>query len=699
LPPVSETGYKDQDALIIAGKRDIVTAAIAGAREWVLTKKDKKAKKIYTPFDKFNFLSIKRLKYILENLKRNSIKEKDAASFVASCLKAFPYEETRNLLEKWGAPEAELAGNDSVSPYFILEVMAGHFSQYVLRETEREITPVEEYIKHIEIQGIKFALNFEEIELSHHARNFYYLGGPRSAALMLASIFNGRIIYNDAKNDKNFYFFNGHIWVQEPDIGGIIYDTLLSIMVYFARQKKESASGDEEPDSDGKKFYAALNRVEDRRERRDIEFELAGLKGIYHNTDKKDDTVHFDGIITKETLTLLDGVLDFSGDKLIFRESRSEEYRRAVLPYTVEQVKGIKVSYFWKIMRGNFKNEDTLETFMYYLSLIASRVQYKYGAFLIGGKDTGKSTVIQMIKGIYQHLIGFLDADILVPKEKRFSVGNGPTPYIAALEGLGAAITVETEDGATLNAALWKKLTGNDIIPARGLNEAPKEFANTAQIIIASNMIPRFNRHDPSVVERIIVIPFLVNHARGGEGTARPEDITAELEKEYPGIIRVFAKHYIKLKNEYGGVIPVSRESRSYKTDVIAEVETELDEFVNINVSFEEGKTEIIRNIYDKYLAYFGYNEESAKQNEALSRQKFSTLFMKNYKGFVSRGIQRIQGNTSRVFTGMRLKTDDEIAAEAAAKEKENASTQVAAQGYKSAVPVAEPVEDEDPFN
>jgi hypothetical protein len=32
LPPVSETGYKDQDALIIAGKRDIVTAAIGGGR-------------------------------------------------------------------------------------------------------------------------------------------------------------------------------------------------------------------------------------------------------------------------------------------------------------------------------------------------------------------------------------------------------------------------------------------------------------------------------------------------------------------------------------------------------------------------------------------------------------------------------------------------------------------------------------------
>jgi hypothetical protein len=47
---------------------------------------------------------------------------------------------------------------------------------------------------------------------------------------------------------------------------------------------------------------------------------------------------------------------------------------------------------------------------------------------------------------------------------------------------------------------------------------------------------------------------------------------------------------------------------------------------------------------------------------------------------------------------GVRLKTLDEIATER--KEKENASTQVAPPhpAQKSAAPVAEPIEDENPF-
>jgi phage/plasmid-associated DNA primase len=323
---------------------------------------------------------------------------------------------------------------------------------------------------------------------------------------------------------------------------------------------------------------------------------------------------------------------------------------------------------------------------------------------LIGGKDTGKSTTMKLIQGVYGNLIGFLDADILVPKEKRFATGNGPTPYIAALDGLGASITMETEDGATLNTAMWKKLTGDDIIPARGLNEAPKSFANTAQIIIASNMLPKFNRHDNAVIERIVVIPFLINHAREATETKRPENIMKELEAEYPGIVRVLAEYYIKLKKEYSGVIPISKESKSYKTDVIAEVETDLDKFVNIYVSFEKNAMEEIKDIYEKYIAYFEFDENSVKRGEALSRSRFTRFILKNYKDDVNESIQRVKGSEpQRVLFGIRLKNPEEIVAGRAEKQKNNASTQVPAPAPtpapKAAAPVPEAKDDVDPFS
>jgi phage/plasmid-associated DNA primase len=699
LPPISETGYKDQDALIIAGKRDIVTAAIAAAREWVTP--PPAPKRVFIPFEKFNFLSVKRLSHLLKKVEKRQLDKNDIAPFISTCLTAFPHAETKELLKKWGAADSELVENKDISPYVMLSIIEKHLSRYMINEIEREITPVEEFIKNINIQDTKFELDLEEIEISQNARNFFYTGGVRSAALMLADIFNKKIIFNDAKNDKRFYFYDGHVWKHEPDIAGVIYNTLLSVLVHFVKQKKENAApGEEAAEDKNKRFHAVLNRIEDRRTRKDIEKEFSALKaeGVYHNSDDRLDVLHFDGEITCETLTLLDGVFDMSGDKIIYRKSRPDEYRKEVLPYTMKQVRDLPIKYFWEFMRGNFKDEKTLETFMFCLSLIASRKQYKYGPFLIGGKNTGKSTTIKMIESVYKHLIGSMEADVLVPKGKTFATGNGPTPYLAQLEGLGASIISETEDGATLNAGLWKRLTGGDRISARGLNEAPKNFVNTAQIIIATNNLPRFDRHDDAIITRMIVIPFLVSHEREAKDTKLPENIMGALTPEFPAIVRILAEYYINLKKEHGGVIPVSKESKSYKTEIISELETDLDEFVNVNIFFDKTKREIIKDVYDKYMSYFDFDgENSVKRGEALSRAKFTKTIIKNYKDYIYKDIQRVRGSDpARAFIGMRLKTFDEIAADAAAKEKENASTQVP---HKSTVPVSGPIEDEDPFN
>jgi hypothetical protein len=161
-------------------------------------------KKVFTPFEKFNFLSVKRLSHLLKKLDKIQLDKSDIVPFISARLTAFPHAETKELLKKWGAVDSELIENKDISPYFILSIVAKHLSPYMVNEIEREITPIEEFIKSIKIQDTKFDL--DEIEISQNAKNFFYTGGVRSAALMLADIFNGKIIYNSAKNDKKFIF-------------------------------------------------------------------------------------------------------------------------------------------------------------------------------------------------------------------------------------------------------------------------------------------------------------------------------------------------------------------------------------------------------------------------------------------------------------------------------------------------------------
>jgi phage/plasmid-associated DNA primase len=670
LPPVSETGYKDQDALIIAGRRDIVLKAVENAKEYVpLPVPEKEHKKTYEVENPG--LSMLRLKCILKKIKRETLEQHEVQPFLGACIKAFNnnnYLFLMDTLKKWGATYQEIRTNSGTEASYLLTIADKYLSRFLCKQLKYELISSGDIYKKIIVQNIPVEIDYDELDINDNARKFAHYGGVRSGALTVADIFDGRIIYDAAKNVKCFYFFNGHVWKHEPDITGIIFNTLLRVVYYYLNVEKTSEEDDKAKKRKREQIIDTLNKLEGRRLRIEIQQEFSGLRedGVYHNSDDKSDPLCFDGESIRETLTLEDGVMEFGGKSVVFRQSFPDEFRKEVLPYKTEDVKNSDFpKLFMGFMRGNFKNNETLETLMYYISLIQSRTQYKYGAFWIGGKNTGKSTTIRLLKHIYHHLIGAMETDILVPKGKTFANGNGPTPYIAAMRGLGASIASETEEGAVLNTGLWKKLTGDDMISARGLNESPKEFRNTAQIIISTNELPKFSRHDGAVVTRMVVIPFLVSHERDSAETKKWEDLLEELRPEFPGVIKLLAEYYISLKNERSGVIPISKESQKHKMGYLAEVETDLDKYINACVSFEPGASEVIKKVYESYMDYYDFDENSGKRGESLSQHRFTRLVLKNYKEKVSETIQRIkdEDKTLRCFAGMKLKSAEEIAA------------------------------------
>lgn len=657
-----DDGCNDPDALVIAGKRDVLIRAIEEAKEYIPPEIPKKSK--FASFEFFSDLSVKRLKCLLKKITREKLDKDDIQPFITACKKAFSSEETGTLLKQWGAAQKEIAAKNETTPAFLLAVAGKYLSRYMQRVIEKELTPADELLRRIKIQNTKIELDFEELDINENARNFALYGGTRSAALMLADIFDGRIIYNAAKNDKRFYFFNGHIWQHEPDITGIIYNTLLAVLRHFIKSSRDSEADEEAKKKEKGRLMDVLGKIEGRTMRVEIQHEFASLKaeGVYHNSDDADDTLRFDGEATKETLTLQDGVVDFSGKELIFRKSKPDEFRSRVLPYKIGDVKkGGSCEKIWQFFRGNFKNADTLDTLMYYISIIPSRAFYKYGGFWIGGKNTGKSTTMRIIESIYDYLIVNLDPDIIMPKGKTFSQGNGPTPYLARLPGKGAAFISEPDDGVALNTGLWKKLTGGDSMSARGLNEALKDFRNTAQIVINTNHLPKFDSHDDAVSVRAVVIPFLISHEANEEGTMRPEEFVEYLRPEFPAFIRLMAEYYLRFKNQYRGVIPVSRECEAAKVGYIAEVETDLDRYINACVSFEPQSISVIKNVYESYKTYYEFDDSSVKRGEALTQHRFTRLVLKNYKDKLTEAVKRVEGKPARCFVGLRIKPMDEV--------------------------------------
>ena len=128
--------------------------------------------------------------------------------------------------------------------------------------------------------------------------------------------------------------------------------------------------------------------------------------------------------------------------------------------------------------------------------------------FVLFGPSTrnGKSTFL----GVMQELLGDY-AKAAAPEtvaNMGFQDGTRPSGDVARLAGARLVALSEFADGAKLDAALVKGLTGNDTIVARHLYGQPFEFAPSFKLVAGTNHLPAVA--DSSVFEshRIRVIRF-----------------------------------------------------------------------------------------------------------------------------------------------------------------------------------------------
>ena len=630
--------YKDQDAAIIAGEIEAVKKAIVEAKEY--TPPERKRNTNGTLWEAYDTVSIKRIQSLLKKIKYEDLDDKDIQPFISACLKACGHSQAKTELAKWGASTEQIEKEIDCSPYFLIEACEKYgASKYLRKEIEKALVPESEILQKIKEQKTIVQIDYRAMEENANALQFLTTKGVRSAAQLVADVLKGKLIY--VESEKKHYFFDEHVWTREPDVAGISYTILSNILRHFLSRHIGSKG----------EVYELLQKIEGRRFRVELVQDLSGLKPEVFR-----ESVLFDGPTVKESLTLLDGVMDFSGNKIVFRKSEPEEYRRELLPYKTESVeKALQPEKFQSFMKSNFKNEDTLKTLIYYLSLIPSRnTQYKYGGIFIGKTHTGKTTTIELLKDIYTNMLERLPSDVIVSQNRRRLSGNEATPYIARLEGKGAAIAQETERNGYLNNALWKELTGGDTLTARGLYKEPHDFLPTAQIIMCTNHSPRFDAHDEATIDRMVVIPFSVQHKKGEKGTKSLSTILKSIKEEYPAIIKYFAETYIDLKYNHEGAIPLSEECKNYKQNYVKEQETDLDKFVTDNLEFDMSGNvfEKVQTVYDRYLSYYNF---SADDKEALTRNKFVRYLKHDYLE-IHYKQKKINGNPELCFFNVRLK-------------------------------------------
>ena len=643
-----DCGFKDPDDAIRNGRLDLVQAAIANATDYVAPEKPAKpaakGKKTreeitYTEWDN---VPLKFFRSFLKKIKYDDLQADEVTPFLSGASKACKDEGATTDLITWtrgnlSADDIKEAAKTDATPFVLLTIAERHgVSKYIIDRMEEILVPASEILHMIDPIPTILPIDYEKMADSKDFQAFLHFCDHAFAAYTIAKALKNNLLYIDTEEAN--YVFTGNYWVRIPSIAteahAVLTNALLCYLKKYPKEKKAVLECLQKIGSNSfrQKLSNDLNKKEDQ---------------FYHDEDKS--PILFDSTNIKETLTLKDGVLDFSGKELKFRKGTPDEYRLTPLPYTVKDIRSAGTpDFFLKYLNLDFAepSEDTLkknpvrtiDTLLYYLSLIPSRnVSKNYSCFMIGVGGTGKSTLLSAIEDIFTtRQCAQLKAQVLVAQKKTFDNENGPSPEIAELEGKLVSITMETPEDGKLNSDQLKRLTGNDLISARKLHQGLHKFRMTAQMVIATNNPPSFYKHDSGVIRRLLVFNFNVKHAE--ESKLHPErykDISLEphdkIIAEAPAIIKYLAEKYIELKHKHKMEIPVSQECENAKSQYVESQSKDTDKFYEACIQFTPNIDQsfiFARDMYKCYLNFCGYQEGSS---EALNQRKFIYYLKKDH--------------------------------------------------------------------
>ena len=166
--------------------------------------------------------------------------------------------------------------------------------------------------------------------------------------------------------------------------------------------------------------------------------------------------------------------------------------------------------------------------------LLGSNPEHKFAIFYGTGRN-GKSTLLNTICYVFGEYAVTARPDVFTAKKF-----DGIPNEVARLANTRLVTTSELPDGARLNAALIKQLTGGDTVSARFLYQEYFDFQSQFLPIMATNYEPIIDGSDMALMRRLLLVPFRVTIEPGKQ----IKDLTERLKAEAPGILAWLVRGY-----------------------------------------------------------------------------------------------------------------------------------------------------------
>lgn len=234
---------------------------------------------------------------------------------------------------------------------------------------------------------------------------------------------------------------------------------------------------------------------------------------------------------------------------------------------------------------------------------MTARTDLKASFWLVGQRDSGKSTLIAFLAGMMGSLHTTIDLNQL----------GGNRFLLSGIVGKRVVTFTEASENSVLPDALYKAMVGGvDEIYADVKNKPGIAFKPIAKFWWAMNSAPRMTDRSGATLNRLKVIPF----NRTVPTEKRINNLYQLLMRERPGVFNWLLDGYVRLGEKKG--FTVSEQSESWRESYRVENDTE-STFVNEWCERGTGKeyriqAEKLYRTYKRWCEDGGFRPKNANQ-------------------------------------------------------------------------------------
>jgi putative DNA primase/helicase len=332
---------------------------------------------------------------------------------------------------------------------------------------------------------------------------------------------------------------------------------------------------------------------------------------------------------TPWALNCLNGILDLKTGELYSHDRENLITKITPVSFIKDAECPTWLQFLDRIMAGD-------EALIHYIQRVigyalTGSVNEKAMFVLYGGGDNGKTTLLETVRALLGDYAGIVEIDALMQ--------NGHDDVrdraVAELVGKRFVTSSEAQEGAKLNEAKVKHLTGMGRLQGRHIYGSPFQFDPQFKLFIDANHKPVIRGTDNAIWNRIHLIPFEISIPKAEQD----RNLGKKLRVELPGILAWAVQGCLAWQKEgLGAPTAVTDASTQYRSEMDVVAQFIADEcVVEPGTSVPAG---------DLYKAYKSWSKE--RGDEPFSETKFGSRV-------TQLGYEGARANGARIRRGLNL--------------------------------------------